>query len=290
MRRVPAAAVPFLAGLLSLAAGGAARGLVVAPPPPLPDRVAQADCIVVGKIIAVEDATVLAAPRPGAAEKVRYRVAVLKVAEALKGIKGQETVRVGFPAPPEPGAGGLGIRPAGPRFGTTFQAGQEGLFYLTRHFQGSFFTAPRYYDHVPRNRPGFDQEVDLVRFAVQAGGNLAAALESGDPRERFFAAALLIHRYRTFRGGPGRTEPIDARQSKQILTILAEADWEQGGQITPWTLFVQLGLKKEDGWTFPATFRSVGTYHQAAREWCRAHAGTYRIRRIVGAEPARPGR
>jgi hypothetical protein len=255
----------------------------------LPERVARADCIVVAKIIAVEEAEVIAPPSRDAPKKVRYRVAVLKVSEAVKGGKDRRTLRLGFPAPPEPGPG-LGVRPAGPRFGTVFKVGQEGLFYLTRHFRQPFFTAPMYYDFVPRDHPGFGQEVDLARFALERGANLAAALDSRDPRERFYAAALLIHRYRTFRGGPGRTEPLGARESKQILTTLAEADWEQPGQITPWTLFLQLGLKEQDGWKFPATVRSATAYHAAAREWCRTHAATFRIRRIVGAEEARPGR
>jgi hypothetical protein len=65
---------------------------------------------------------------------------------------------------------------------------------------------------------------------------------------------------------------------------LARADWQQPGQITPWTVFLQLGLKKEDGWAFPTSAKAVEDYHKAAQAWLRDHAETYHIRRIVGSE------
>jgi hypothetical protein len=284
---VPNAAVPLLAGLLVLACVPAARALVMAPPPPVPERVARADCIVVGKVVALEEQEVMAFPHADAPEKVLHRVAVLKVAEALKGGAGRRTLRVGFPA--EARRAGLGVRPAGPRFGTALKVGQEGLFYLRRHDREAFLTAPMYYDVVPAQHPSFGQEVELARVAVKLGNDPAEGLESGDRRERFYAAALLIQRYRTFRGGSGRTEPIGARQSRQILTALAEADWKQPGPITPWTLLMQLGLRREDGWTFPAAGKGAEALHGAARAWLREHAGTYRIRRIVPADPEPPG-
>jgi hypothetical protein len=281
MRRVLCLALPFVTGLLALATARPAWGLVVAPPPPIPERVSRADCLVVGKIIALEGAEVLALPVRDATKKLTYRIAVLKVIEIIKGVKGQETLRIAFPAAPEAKPGGLVIRPTGPRFGTAFKVGQEGLFYLTRHFQESFFTTPNYYDFVSGEHPSFSQEVDLARYALRLGDNLAAGLESPELQERFYAAALLIQRYRTFRSGSGRTVPVAARESKQILTALAEADWKQPGPITPLTLFIQLGVGKEDGWKYPATTAAVEEYHRAAQAWLREHAAIYRIRRIV---------
>jgi hypothetical protein len=264
-----------------------AYGFILAAPPPLCERVAEADAIVLGKIVSMAGEDLLALPSPKAPEKIRFRLAVIEVTEVLKGVKVPKTVRLGFPAPAEaPAGGGITIRPKGPRFGASFKIGQDGLFYLAKHHREDFFIAPRYFDFVARANANFDQDTALARYAAKVGAHVAAGLESKDPQERFLAAALLINRYRTFRGGSGKTEPIEARESKMILTALAEADWKTENQISPWTLFNQLGLSERDGWS-RLTKSSAAQRYQAAQDWLRDHAGTYRILRI--ADAPRPG-
>jgi hypothetical protein len=280
----------FVAGLVGLALAGPARALIVAPPPPLSDRLAQADCVVVARVVGMESQDVAALRFAKATQKTRYRIALLKVTEVIKGTRSTMELRVGFVAPPPARPSGGLIRPAGPRFGNTFSIGQEGIFYLTRHFQEPFFLAPRYYDFVAARNANFQQELELTRYAAKVGDKLSAGLEARNAKERFFAAALLIQQYRTFRGGTGKVEPLDSKQSRLILTALAEADWSIDGQVSPWNLFQQLGLKKEDGWEFRPASPPPGGYQQAARAWLREHANTYRIQRIVGPEPTASGR
>ncbi len=268
---------PVFLSLLTTAAPVAA---LVAPPPPIPARVARADCIVIGKIVALEKTEVAAFPYAKAPHKAHYRVAVLKVKTRLKGTKVPSTLRLGFRVPASPQPGG-GIRPTGPRFGTSFSVGQDGLFYLRKHYREPFYVAPGFYEFVPRTRPTFKQEVAFVRFTLKMEGHPAKGLESEDPQERLFAAALCIYRYRTYRGRSPRTEPIGARESRLILAALAEADWQATGLISPWALFSQLGLTKKDGWSFPAKGRSSEDYYRAAQDWLRKHGRTYRIRRVV---------
>jgi hypothetical protein len=278
----------LLAGVVGLLVVGPARALVVAPPPPLSDRLAQADVVVLGKIVGMEKDEVTFLPYKNAPKKTTYRIALLKVAEVIKGAKAQETLRLGFVALLAPKSGGGVIRPKGVRFGLTFKVGDEGLFYLTRHFQEPLFLTPRYYDFVSGQNPNFPQDMDLVRCAMKLGTQLVAGLESKDRQERFYAAGLLIQRYRTFRGGTGKFEPIDARESRLILAALSEADWDMDGQMTPWTLFLQLGVKKEDGWEFRPTKVPAGGYPKAAQSWLRQHAATFRIHRVLPPE-ASPG-
>ena len=49
---------------------------------PFPNRVATADVVVAGKVTALEDKTVMAAPFPGARNKVEYRIAVVTIGDA----------------------------------------------------------------------------------------------------------------------------------------------------------------------------------------------------------------
>src|SRR5262245_6716279 len=98
-RRVPAGAVSLCLSPAALPAHG-----LMAPPPPISQRVAQAPVVVVGKVTAIEDKTVSATPYPGVKEKSEYHVAVVKIEDALVGAKGLTHIKVGFlvPKPPRP--------------------------------------------------------------------------------------------------------------------------------------------------------------------------------------------
>jgi hypothetical protein len=288
MQRIRRLVGLLLPGLVGLAAVSPARALVVAPPPPVPARVAKAECIVLGKIISIEKTDVAARAYAKAPRKVHYRIAVLKVKERLKGARGQKTLRLGFIALARPSSSGsVTVKPTGPRFGTAFAVGQEGLFYLARHYEKAFFVAPTYYAFQARTHPNFKPELALVRFTLKIGDDPVVGLQSRDKQERLCGAALCIHSYRTYRGGSTRTEPIDARESRLILAALAEADWQPKGLISPWALFSQLGLTKKDGWTFPTKVQSPEDYYRAARAWLRKHGRTYRIKRIVGLDKSK---
>jgi hypothetical protein len=291
MRRFGGSVRTGLVYLAVWAIPGPARGLVVKPPGSLPERVAQADCIVVGKIIGLEKKAITTLPFRTARRKVTYRIALLKIVETIKGDAHQKTLRLGFLAPPRRPAED-NVRPTGPRLGPTVSVGQDGLFYLTRHFREKIFVSPMYWGFLARTSLNFRQEVALTRYVVRHGTDLVSGLQAKDARDRFYAAALLIQGYRTNRGGPGRVEQVGARESRLILNALAAADWDQEGQVTPWNLFSQLGLTKADGWTFPRGARTPQDYHRAARAWLKKHAETYRIRRIVSAaeEKSAPAR
>jgi len=264
-----------------------ASAVIMATPPALSQRVAAADAIVVGRIAGFEEKDISVKPSPKAPGKVLFRIAIIEVTEHIKGAKTEKKLRLAYPAPPESRPGdGNSIRPK-PRFGPSFKLGQQGLFFLIKHHQERFFLAPRYaVDFVSGQNVNFSQDVALIRYAVKAGTGLSAGLQSEDPQERFFAAALLLDRYRTYRGGSGKTEAIDAKQSELILTALADADWNMEGQLTPWALFSQLGLSARDGWQAPVNRKSAAERYRAARTWLRDHATTYRILRIAEPPPA----
>src|SRR6516225_11259353 len=80
-------------GLASRAQGVAVRLI------PLPERVAMADTIIVGKVTAIEEKTVSAHQFLGAKDKVDYNIAVVEVKDALLGAKGMTHLKIGFVEP-----------------------------------------------------------------------------------------------------------------------------------------------------------------------------------------------
>lgn len=277
----------ILGCLVGLAVVAPVCGIVVAPPPPIAERVAKFECIVVAKVVAVESQRIIAPVDRNSTQKADYAIAVLKVTENIKGATEEKPLRVGFLAPAERKGS---IRPS-PRFGLTFKVGQEGLFFLTRHFQEPFYLAPTYFAFISAQSFNFQEEVSLSRLVQKMGTRLAGALESQNPQDRYYAAALLIQQYRDPKNAVkgARTELVDAKESQLILKALAEADWNQAGALalTPWKMFSLLGLTAKDGFTLSSEVRTAKERQRAAQAWLQKHAATYRIERIL-ATPARP--
>src|SRR5262249_29708487 len=119
----------YRAGLIGLSIGAVVlavrAGTIPADALPLPNRLATADTVVVGKITAIEDKTEMVAPFPGARNKIEYKIAVVKISEAIRGQKGMATLRLGFVPTPM----GVVINP--PPFQPV--VGMEGVFFLTKH-------------------------------------------------------------------------------------------------------------------------------------------------------------
>jgi hypothetical protein len=289
MQRVMIGGGAALACLALLASTAPARAMMIAPAP-IPERVAQAEVIVIGTVGKVEPQNVSAVQFPGAKDKVEYQVVALKVDDALMGAKAGSEIRVGFIPPQNPAPAGPGVfRTPLRRAGVILTTGQEACFFLTKHCEENFYVAPAYFDVMEKKVDGFDKDMALVKRCVKLLSDPDAGLKSKEAGDRLLTAGMLVSRYRTAKpGSTGKTEPIDAEESKRILEILAEADWNPQGaaprpgpvamQMTAQTIFFRLGLTPEDGWMQPQNFMQVSA---AAKAWLKEHAATYRIKRFV---------
>ncbi len=119
----------------------------------------------------------------------------------------------------------------------------------------------------------FDRDLALVKRGAKLLADPVAGLRSRVAEDRLLTAGMLIFRYRTaqqvYRGDP-KTEPIDAEQSRLILSALAEGDWTEKDARDPMgrlCLFSRLGLTDVDGWNPPPSAKEAG---EAARRWLRA--------------------
>jgi hypothetical protein len=256
---------------------GAASALVMIMPIG-PATITNADAVFIGKVTEIEPADVDAKAFPGAKETVKYKVAVVTINETILGAKDVKSVRVGFQAAvaPKPGVPIIG----GGRRGPTLTVGQEGLFVISMHADGKFYQAPNFGAFVPTANKTFDNDVKLAKRVVTVMANTKQALESKDADERLMAAAIQITKYRTPKGST-KQEPIDATESKLILTAISTGNWKPArqGDPNPQTLFFQLGIGPKDGWQQPK-IKGPDDLRNAIQAWIRANEN-YRIQRYV---------
>jgi hypothetical protein len=282
-------------GLMSLlcvgtvAALSPAKAMVIAPAG-VGQRVATADCVVVGKVIGFGDKTVSVPAFPGAEEKQAFQIAIIKIETNILGAKGMKEIRVGF-VPPN--AGGPARGPIGGplrRMQVTLSLNQEACLFLTKHPEADFYTAPAYFSVInKKGNADFNKDVNEAKHAAKLLADPKAGLEAKNKADRLLTASLLISHYRQLRptSGEPKTEPIDAELSKKILRTLADADWTPPRpapgrpvmlQMGPQNLFFQLGVTEKDGWKQPKDFKQ---FPQAAKKWLKENADKYRIQRFV---------
>jgi hypothetical protein len=251
--------------------------------PPLPQRVALADLVVVGKVQALEKELVKGSPVlevPGVQHQVPYRIANLAIRTVLVGPPDLTKVQAAFiPAGED--------LPRGVRKLVQVQltVNQDGCFFLRKHPREPFYVAQVAYDVLDRGKmKEFDKELALVKRCAGLLKDPDAGLKAKDAEDRLLTAAMLIFRYRTplwvYTGKP-KTEPIDAEQSKLILKTLAEGDWtvqEGPAPLQPLALFLRLGLTEDDDWEPPTKLKE---FAGAAQKWLHDKGRTYRLQRYV---------
>jgi len=265
--------------LLALATAQA-QAMMIAPPA-MPNRVAAADLVVVGKVADVGKAV------KGEMFKGDERdmpIAKVKVSETLIGKEVKE-IQVGYfpPARPKP----VKDRPVfvRPRPGVQLQQDEEYCLILVKHpSKKDVYVVAAYYDHVAKKgNPNFNKEIETIKKAAKLLARPIDGLKSKDADERLQTASLLVTRYRTNRTGQAKTEQAPADESKLILEALASADWSppkqpRFGQTTPQGVFFMLGLTEKDGWKYP---KDQSKLADEAKKWCKDNAGKYRINRFV---------
>jgi hypothetical protein len=234
---------------------------------PLPNRVATAEVVVIGKVTSFEDKTVTK-------DKTEFKIAVLTVGDALRAPKGTKSVRLGSVVIPA----GVAIRPS------PFQAteGQEGCYFLTKQGDADFYV-PGTLGFLDKKSPNFEKDVKLIKNCVKLLEDPDAALKGDNAEDRFLTAGMLVARYTTRASANAKTEPIEAEQSKRILQALASADWTPTNdltQLSPLMVLGRLPLTDKDDWS-PPSRQDAKAYAAYAQKWVKDHADTYRIQRFV---------
>jgi hypothetical protein len=249
-------------------------------------KLARADAVVVGKVGSVEKATVAAAPFPESADKVDYKVAVIKIETGLAGAAGVTHVKVGFLPPPVDPAAPVrgGVRPV------ALAEGDEGVYFLTKHHTGAFYTISPAMAPALTAAADYKDQLALLKKGAAVLAEPAKALEAGKAEDRTFAAVVLVTKYRTYpeSGGEVETVKVAADESRAALKALAEADWAPNpadrNAPNPFQAFGQIGLTDKDGWRQPVVKPGedfVAKSREAFAEWVAGAGKDYRINKIV---------
>ncbi len=302
--------VVVVAGVVGLVgAPTEALALRVAYKPPA-QRALSADAVLVGKVVSVgQDLAELPSPYAGAEDKIRYKVATVKVTEGLIGVGRVTEVKVAFPPPPKPvqnpnqppvGAirppvrGGLGA--------PELKEGQELVLFLTKHPSAdAYIIAPLNPPLDLKDEQGRKDLATVKRIAALLADPLKG-LKSDKADERAEAAAALVMKYRAFPelGGMVEQVAIPAEESRLILQALAGGDW--GNQfrpdstgLSPIQAFYQLGLSEKDGWVQPVVVNVPGAppvdfnavMKDAFLKWLEGPGKNYVLKKNV-AKPTTP--
>jgi hypothetical protein len=262
----------------------------------LPEMVAAADCIVIGKVAEIEESLVNAPPFPGATIKIDYRIANVKIEDGLHGGKGLTHVRIAFQPPPpapkpvKPGPGPIAIGPR-PFPRATLEVGNEGCFLLRKQGDEAFYRLvdSNYNDFIAKSTADFDKKVALVKQSLKILANPDAGLKAKDSADRLLTAYLLLRRFEASAGRNAKTVSVDAAQSKLVLEAIAGADWNkvETGDVTPRGVFALLRLTPKDGWNAPrqGPMQDIRLFMKdwdaAAQKWLKDNSSTHRLQRWV---------
>jgi hypothetical protein len=273
-------------GLIVLAAPADAKRIARAFGPV--EKVARAEIVLAGKVTAIEKEMVDAVRFPGDTQKVPHKVAVIKIDKPLIGGGAVTHVKVGFIPPPP-------IDPTTPRppirggfQPVELKEGQEGVFFLTRHAGGEFYTFSPMMGPIDSKAENYKTQFEQVQKAAAALADPMKALKADKPADRFFSAAALVARYRSYpeSGGEVETLKVAAEESQLILKAIAEADWKKSDENGLGALqsFYQLGLNPSSGFQQPQPKPGVDfeeTLRAAFVAWLADGGKDYRIEKLV---------
>ena len=284
-------ALPAAAAVL-LAAGPVAALMIAFSPPA--QRAVTAQVVVLGTVTAVEKETVEVSPGRGAPGKVPFKVAVVKVDEALAGADGLTHLKVGFVSLPPPPVGQPGRPLLGAAAASSSKEGDQFVLFLNRHHEGNYYVMPFTSPPIDPKQENGKAELAEAKRALGVIADPTKSLTASKADDRAFAAAVLVSKYRAYPEG-GVSEPAEvplpAEESRLILKGLADGDWKQGNRFqgtNPFTAFNQLGLRPQDGWVQPQVRPMPGQpvdFAQVTKEafvkWLDGPGKDYRVKLAV---------
>ena len=195
-------------------------------------------------------------------------------------------------------AGGKGpsggkIAPPGIRRGPGFALaeGQEGCFFLHKHPTAAFYVVSGMAPPLDAKADNYKAQLGIVKKAVAIVADPVKSLKAYKADDRYFAAAALISKYRTFPTSGAEVEQvaISAEESKLILVNLVERDWTkfEEGLPQPVQLMYQLGMNANDGWKQPQ-FNGAGDFNTFMKtefkKWLDGPGEKFVLKKVVPKE------
>lgn len=219
--------------IFTLTSSADAKALVVAPQRPS-QLIVQSQVVLTGKVIDVDKDPVEVTPYRNAPkdQKVYYKIATVKIDEAIIGASGITQIRVGFPADAIAEAGGGGLPGAPGRIRRPQQIAltkdMTGCFFLNPFHEGDFYVSTGFGGVIVKKDKddGYDKQIAEVKKAAKILEEPLAALKSKEKSERWFATTLILQSYRAPKAMTKMTqEAVPAEENKLLLENLLEMPW-----------------------------------------------------------------
>ncbi len=261
-------------------------------------RALSAEAVVIGKVTAIEQDSIEAAPFPGAPNKLAFKITVVQVETSLAGANNITHIKVGF-IPPAPEA----AQPVKPAFvrppirrgpmATELKVGQEFVFFLAKHPDANFYVMPNMSPPLDVKAEETKKDIESLKKVLAIVGDPKKSLEADKADDRAFAAAVMASKYRSYPDAGGEVDqvPIAAAESKLILKGLAEGNWTKlDGAPNAMQVFYSLGLTEKDGWVAPKAAQPQPGQppvnyneltHKAFVKWLDGPGKDYSIKKIV---------
>ena len=279
---------------------------------------AKADIVIIGKIVEIEKEPSVALNVPKGTT-MNYRIAVLKIEEAIGGAKGLTQVRVGFsetpkiateaqPANPAPVPNGVPLQNARPlqfnRIPPPFNPpivlmkDQEGMFFLRKHHSGDFLVPMAFTQVVAKTQEDFKKQVESVKKIRTIVASPTESLQAKDKKDRELAACTLVGLYANPSLGFGQEvvsptpQLVSLEESKLILDALAGMEWgtfDAENQIGLQNVWYSLN-PMQYGWKQPMFQGAVqqadvnAKMTESVREFLKENAGKIRLKKLVLAD------
>jgi len=296
---LPAAAVvAAVAGLVAFV--GPVSALMIAIKAPV-QRALSADVVVVGKVTGIAKDDVEAnAPFAGSKEKLKYKVATVKIATGLAGADKMTEIKIGFVAAvkPDPNAPVKPIIRPRPGFqGVELKEGQELLLFVTKHPTGDFYIIGNMDAPIDVTTEQGKKELESIKKLTTTLADPMKSLKSDKPEVRGETATALVMKYRSYPafGGEVAQVALGADESKLILKGLIDGEWSNNfrggavGGLSAMQAFYSLGLTEKDGWVAPVIANVPGAppvdyaavNRDAFAKWVDGAGAKYLVKKVV---------
>ncbi len=255
------------------------------------EKLVRADVVAVGKVTAIEKKEVEATPYAGDNTKLSYKIAVVKIETGLVGAGNVTHVKVGFIPPPPADPAAPPVRPGrGGLQQVNLIENMEGLFYLTKHHSGEFYIINPIMAPTDTKADNYKDQLAQAKKGAAVLADPTKALKAEKADDRFFAAILMVNKYRAYPEGgvEATTEKVAADESKLVLKALAEGNWkpDPNNPEAPnaYQAFSLLGLNDKDGWKYPVVKPGedfIDKTKEAFATWLAGPGKDYQINKWV---------
>lgn len=273
----------FFALIATAVVASVADARIVVPTYSPVEKAARAEIIVVGTVTAIEKESVTAGDPNGNTRA--HKIAVLKVEKVLFGADVPKRLAIAFVPDTDstvfvrpPGRGGYEA--------VNLAVDHSGVFFLAKDASGEFYTIDPALAPLDTKGKNYNAEEELATRAATVLTDPMKALKAEKAEDRFFAANVLLLRYRSWpKTKDAETALVSKEESAAILKALAEGDWKPEPRDPAHTQgFRLLDLTEKDGWKYPmpkpgADF--VDLTKEAYVKWLAGPGKDYRIKKLV---------